>query len=74
MKRSNKCPKCGSGDIIRSARPMDSADLSETVVATFRKPEAALFKGRQSCRLSACVCAGCGFVEFYADDPEELRI
>ncbi len=53
---------------------MDSADLSETVVATFRKPEAALFKGRQSCRLSACVCAGCGFVEFYADDPEELRI
>lgn len=74
MKHSNQCPKCGSGDIIRDARTMDSADLSETVIVTFRKPEAALFKGRQSSRLSAYVCGGCGFVELYVDKPETLRV
>ncbi len=43
-------------------------------MATFRKPEALIFKGMQLTTLSAWVCMGCGYVEFYADQPEALRV
>jgi predicted nucleic-acid-binding Zn-ribbon protein len=76
MKRTNKCPKCGSMDLIADAKAIDRAHSSEEElsVATFRKPEAILFKGKLSTTLSAWVCADCGYVEFYADSPQSIKI
>jgi predicted nucleic-acid-binding Zn-ribbon protein len=76
MKRTNKCPKCGSSDVIADATAIDrSRNFNQTLtVATFRKPDAVIFKGQQETALSAWVCAECGFVEFYADSPKTLKI
>jgi hypothetical protein len=46
----------------------------ELSIATFRKPEAMLFKGEQKTTLSAWVCADCGYVEFYADNPSQIKV
>jgi predicted nucleic-acid-binding Zn-ribbon protein len=78
MKHTNKCPKCGSSDVIADAMAIDRSHANtltpELTVATFRKPNAVLFKGQQATTLSAWVCADCGFVEFYADSPKALKI
>ncbi len=77
MKRTNKCPKCGSTDLIADAMAIDRAHHSnqaEFTVATFRKPQAMIFKGQQDTPVSAWVCADCGFVELYADSPKALKI
>jgi predicted nucleic-acid-binding Zn-ribbon protein len=77
MKRTNKCPKCGSSDVIADAKAIDrSHSINQTAltVATFRKPDAVLFKGQQETTVSAWVCAECGFVEFYADSAKTLKI
>lgn len=72
MKRTNKCPKCGSSDVIKDAIAIDSINR-QLSVATYRKPEALLFKGQLATSLSAWVCADCGYVEFYADDPKGIK-
>ena len=77
MKRTNKCPKCGSSDVIADTKAIDrsrNSNQTELTVATFRKPEAVIFKGQQETTISAWVCAECGFVEFYADSPKTLKI
>lgn len=77
MKQSNKCPKCGSRDIIADAKAIDRGDSNfqaEMSVATFRNPQAFLFKGQQTTSVSAWVCANCGFVELYADSPRDIRV
>jgi len=77
MKRTNKCPKCDSNDLIVDAKAIDRGHGNgeqELSVATFRKPEAFIFKGQQSSTLSAWVCADCGYVEFYADSPQTLKV
>lgn len=76
MKRTNKCPKCGSGDVIANAKVIDRAHYgaeSELSVATFRKPEAVLFKGQLTTTLSAWICADCGYAEFYAASPQSIK-
>ena len=75
MKRTNQCPKCGSSDIIADAKAIDRAHNgaeAELSVATFRNPDAAIFTGQSRTTLSAWVCAGCGYVEFYADSPQSI--
>ncbi len=77
MKRTNKCPKCGSSEVIADAKAIDRADYNAQTnlsIATFRKPEAVLFKGQLTTTISAWVCADCGFVEFYADSPKTIKI
>ena len=77
MRRTGKCPKCGSADLIVDAKAIDRGDSDrkhEMSVATFREPDAFIFKGEQSTTVSAWVCASCGLVEFYADKPRNLRI
>jgi predicted nucleic-acid-binding Zn-ribbon protein len=75
MKRTNKCPKCGSSDVIQDAKAVDRNESFDTElsVATFRKPEALLFKGQLTTTISAWVCTDCGYVEFYADDPQGIK-
>ena len=74
MKRTKKCPKCGSSDVIADAKAIDRADNGHLTVATFRKPEAVLFKGTVTTTLSAWVCAECGYLELYANDPKKLKV
>ena len=77
MKQHHPCPKCHSTDIITNVRPLDfrHGNAQRTAeLATYREPGAFLFKGKQSTTMSVWVCAQCGFVEFYADDPQTLRI
>ena len=79
MKRTNKCPKCGSTDVIADAKAIDRSHSTnpkhtEFSVATFRKPDAIIFKGQQDTAVSAWVCAECAFVELYADSPKALKM
>ena len=80
MKRTTKCPKCGSSNVIADVKAIDrtygayGSSQTELTVATFRKPDAIILKGQQETALSAWVCAECGFVEFYADSPKALKI
>ena len=76
MNRPTQCAKCGSGDVIADAKVIDRAHLnmqSDLSVATDRRPEALLFKGQVTTTVSAWVCAVCGFVELYADNPQSIR-
>ena len=76
MKLTGKCPKCGSTEVIGDAKAVDRGHGNaqhEMSVATFRKPEALLFKEKQETSVSAWVCAQCGYVEFYADSPETIK-
>jgi predicted nucleic-acid-binding Zn-ribbon protein len=74
MKRTKRCPKCGSSDVIADAKACDKGDGGDLTVATFRKPDAAVFKGQVTTTLSAWVCADCGYVELYADEPKKLKV
>ena len=76
MRQNNRCPKCQSSDIITNVRPLDETRNWERTIRLecYRNPERVLFKGAQSTTLTACVCAGCGYVEFYAEDPKALKV
>jgi ribosomal protein S27AE len=76
MKRTGICPKCGSHDIIADAKAIDRGhgnQLRDLSVATFGKPDAIFFKEKQESTVSAWVCGDCGFVEYYADYPINLK-
>jgi predicted nucleic-acid-binding Zn-ribbon protein len=77
MKKTGICPKCGSHEIVADAKAIDRGHLNgehEMSVATFRKPEALFFKEKQETKVSAWVCAACGYVEFYADSPSTIKL
>jgi ribosomal protein S27AE len=74
MKHTKKCPKCGSGDIIAEARGYNRNDFSYLSVVTFLNPKAFMRKRPLATTLSAWVCGNCGFVEFYADSPQSIKI
>lgn len=77
MKKSGTCSKCGSTDIVADAKVVDRADMGipfEMTLVTYRSPEAMVFRDKQETTVSAWVCAGCGYVEFYADKPTRIRL
>ncbi|MEX0727203.1 MAG: hypothetical protein WEB58_22210 [Planctomycetaceae bacterium] len=73
MKSTNTCPKCGSHDVIADAKAIDNVNC-DLCVATYAAPDALFFNGEQRTKLSAWVCAACGFVELYADEPAALKL
>ena len=77
MKNHHTCPKCRSSDIIENVRPLDLGhhNAQNTMqLANYAHPDALLFKGKQSTTIWAWVCAECGFVEFYAENPKALKV
>jgi predicted nucleic-acid-binding Zn-ribbon protein len=77
MKSSGECPKCSSRDLIKDAKAVDRGDYNsghDLSVATYRNPDALIFKGKHESPLSAWVCRTCGFVELYADSPPALGV
>ena len=74
MRKMEKCSKCGSSAIVPRAMVVDKNqnmeyDLKLRVDA---QPSAMLFKQAARCAIHASVCSSCGYVEFYADDPQTL--
>ena len=75
MKRTGKCPKCGSSKVVSDAKVQDHGHFDvvhEMAVSTDRNPEALIFKGTRKSKVSAWVCTACGLVEFYADTPASV--
>jgi predicted nucleic-acid-binding Zn-ribbon protein len=76
MKHSGQCPKCESTRLIANAKAVDRGESNlewELSLATFAAPDAMLFKGKKSTTVSAWVCGDCGYVELYANQPQELH-
>jgi predicted nucleic-acid-binding Zn-ribbon protein len=76
MKHSGQCHKCKSTEIIADVKVVDRGDHNaghHMILAAFTDPDAFVFKGEVRTTVSAWVCAGCGFVEFYAHSPDLLK-
>ncbi|HET8825566.1 MAG TPA: hypothetical protein VFM77_10585 [Terriglobales bacterium] len=74
MRKMEKCSKCGSSAIVPRAMVADrnqnmEYDLKLRVDA---QPSAMVFKQAARSAIHASVCSSCGYVEFYADDPQTL--
>ena len=77
MKKTGKCPKCGGTEVIPNAKAIDRGDDNwqhKMCVATFRKPDALIFKQKQQTTVSAWVCSTCGYIEFYADHADKIQL
>ena len=77
MKRTGMCPKCSSDNILVDAKVVDRGESfaqHHMIVSTFRNPDALIWKGQQSSEVSAWICGDCGFIEFYADSPDDLAL
>lgn len=75
MKQTGKCTKCGSDDILADAKAVDRGhgnSVNDMTVATFRHPQALIFKGMRESTVSAWVCMDCGYIEYYADRPGRI--
>jgi predicted nucleic-acid-binding Zn-ribbon protein len=77
MKSNQKCPKCSSVEIIVDAIVMAQGALagrSPLRVMTFKDPAAAFDKEPQFSSVSAWICKACGFMEIYANRPQDLTL
>lgn len=69
------CEKCGSDKIVPQAKVIDRGDYNAAgniTLSVDENPEAFMFKQRVYSSVTAKVCGDCGFIEFYADEPESL--
>ncbi len=60
-----KCVQCNSTRIIENVRAVDFGDLDrrkDLTIEIAEKPEARVFKGMHEAKVTASVCADCGFV------------
>ena len=73
MPRVEKCVKCG-GAVIQRARMVDQGRNGEAnlKVRVDADPTAMVFKKAIRSAVYAYICSSCGFMELYADNPEEL--
>ena len=69
-----RCLRCGSDSIIPDARVLsnDSGSHAPLEVGVQKTPAALMMKGEVRSRTRAQVCADCGLVEVYAEDPDAL--
>ena len=71
MTNLEKCPKCGSTQVMNDVQVADA--LEENLkVQVQQKPHALLLKGTVRVPLKAQVCGTCGYTELYATDPKRL--
>ena len=68
-----KCPECDSENIIEHARLSSRGESCGTpLIAVDEKPYAAFFRKTSSSDISIKVCGDCGFIRFYAFNPNVL--
>jgi transcription initiation factor TFIIIB Brf1 subunit/transcription initiation factor TFIIB len=65
------CPECKSEKIIKDAEAINT-DSSQLKIAVAAQPDALIMKKRVYSDVKAEVCADCGYVRFFAVDPQEL--
>ena len=74
--QSNRCTKCGSGQVIANVRIPDYhshlGDKTDLVVEIYDNPDSLLFKGKHQGKLTARVCGQCGFAELFVSNPQKL--
>lgn len=71
----NQCLKCKSQNIIPGVRLLESGSdntSKDIKLAVDEDPEAIFFHGRTETPAYAHVCADCGYVEIYAQNPKLL--
>ena len=64
MKKTNKCVKCGSNEIIKTKY------TNIGYAAGFQALNLALFK---NCIIEWYICTDCGYIENYIDDPKVAK-
>jgi hypothetical protein len=72
---SENCQKCGSDKIVPRVKVIDrgsSGAETDLMVSIDAQPDAFIFKQRTHSNVFAKVCGNCGFMEFYATNPESL--
>ena len=70
-----KCPECDSQKIISDAKMIERGDGNASYfirVGIDEKPDALFFKQRIHSEVKANVCADCGYIHLYAEDPKTL--
>ncbi len=73
MTNPEKCPKCGSTQVMNDVQVVDiDSHMENLAVQVQQKPHARLFKGGVRVPLKAQVCGTCGYTELYAKDPARL--
>lgn len=63
------CPKCKSHKVIPRASVRGDVSL---YVEVYEDPDATVFKYAHHSGVTASVCGECGYIELYAEDPQEL--
>ncbi len=65
------CLKCDSDKIIPNARVLDTGQYAAGYlhIAIEGDPDALFFKETTKCEAKVFVCGSCGYVEFYAENP-----
>ncbi len=71
MSAYHRCPKCNSDHMIDGGYVAD-AQGPRVVVGVERHPDRGRLTRTASTMVHASVCGACGFVELYANRPEEL--
>lgn len=73
MPRVEKCVKCGS-EVIQRAMVVDYNERREQhlKVRVDADPTAFMFKEATQSEVRAYICGSCGYIELYAEKPEEL--
>lgn len=68
------CLVCGSDKIIPNLDLQDTGGHPSTThgISVASRPDAFLFRGKVSGRLTASVCGDCGYVAFFVDRSREL--
>ena len=74
MAKTDKCNECGSSAIVPRAMVADRNQNMEYYLKlrVDAQPSAIMFKQAARSAIHACVCSSCGYLEFYADDPQTL--
>lgn len=71
MSAYHRCPKCNSDQMIDGGYVAD-AQGPRVVVGVERHPDHGPLARGASTMIHASVCGSCGFVELYANRPDEL--
>ena len=71
MSAYHRCPKCNSDHMIDGGYVADARG-PRVVVGVDQHPDRGILAHTASSMVHASVCGSCGFVELYANRPEEL--
>lgn len=75
MKSSRECPKCGSRDLLKVARAVNSSKYNPASISSLAIGGTALagaVLGLEPGALEARICRKCGFFELYVRDPGSI--